>query len=129
MIQKFYSWANIQRKLIQKDTCTPMFTALFTIAKVWKQPNVHQQVNRQDVEHLCTHILQHSSAMKTGEAVPCAATGVDLEIIILSQVCKRKTKKSVRYMSLMKFLEENIGIKLLDLGHGNNDFLDMTPKL
>ena len=29
----------------------------------------------------------------------------------------------------MKFLEENIGIKLLDLGHGNNDFLDMTPKL
>ena len=27
-----------------KDTCTPMFTAaLFTIAKIWKQPNVHQQ--------------------------------------------------------------------------------------
>ena len=27
----------------------------------------------------------------------------------------------------MKFLEENIGIKLLDVGHGN-DFLGMTPK-
>ena len=27
------------KKLIQKDTCTPMFTAaLFTIAKIWKQP-------------------------------------------------------------------------------------------
>ena len=25
--------------LIQKDTCTPMFTAaLFTMAKTWKQP-------------------------------------------------------------------------------------------
>ena len=25
--------------IIQKDTCTPMFTAaLFTIAKMWKQP-------------------------------------------------------------------------------------------
>ena len=27
------------KTLIQKDTCTPMFTAaLFTIAKTWKQP-------------------------------------------------------------------------------------------
>ena len=27
------------KTLIQKDTCTPMFTAaLFTIAKIWKQP-------------------------------------------------------------------------------------------
>ena len=27
------------KKLIQKDTCTPMFiAALFTIAKIWKQP-------------------------------------------------------------------------------------------
>ena len=67
--------------------------------------------------------------MKMGETVPFVATGADLEIIILSKVCKRKKRKSIRHMSLMKFLEENIGIKLLDLGHGNNDFLDMTPKL
>ena len=27
------------KTIIQKDTCTPMFTAaLFTIAKAWKQP-------------------------------------------------------------------------------------------
>jgi len=27
------------KTLIQKDTCTPMFiAALFTIAKIWKQP-------------------------------------------------------------------------------------------
>ena len=27
------------KTLIQRDTCTPMFTAgLFTIAKIWKQP-------------------------------------------------------------------------------------------
>ena len=39
MIQLSYSWAYIQRKLIEKDTCTPMFTAaLFTIVKTWKQP-------------------------------------------------------------------------------------------
>ena len=30
----------------ERDTCTPMFnTALFTIAKTWKQPNVYPQMN------------------------------------------------------------------------------------
>ena len=31
---------------IERDTCTPMFiAALFTIARTWKQPNVHRQMN------------------------------------------------------------------------------------
>ena len=31
---------------IEKDTCTPMFTtALFTVARTWKQPDVHCQMN------------------------------------------------------------------------------------
>ena len=31
---------------IERDTCTPMFiAALFTIARTWNQPNVHQQTN------------------------------------------------------------------------------------
>ena len=35
------------KTIIQKDTCTPMFiAALFTIAKAWKQPNAHRQMNR-----------------------------------------------------------------------------------
>ena len=25
--------------MVQKNTCTPVFTALFTIVKTWKQPN------------------------------------------------------------------------------------------
>ena len=29
------------KTIIQKDTCTPMFTALFTISKRWKQLNIH----------------------------------------------------------------------------------------
>ena len=42
MTQQIHSWLYIQKKtqtLIRKDTCTPMFiAALFTIAKIWKQP-------------------------------------------------------------------------------------------
>ena len=38
MTQQSQSWAYIQRKL-KKDTCAPMFTAaLFTKARMWKQP-------------------------------------------------------------------------------------------
>ena len=34
------------KTLFQKDTCTIMFiVALFTVAKIWKQPSVHQQMN------------------------------------------------------------------------------------
>ena len=30
----------------ERDTCIPMFiTALFIIARTWKQPNAHQQTN------------------------------------------------------------------------------------
>ena len=30
---------NLDKTIVQKDTCTPMFTtALFTIAKTWKKP-------------------------------------------------------------------------------------------
>ena len=42
MIQQPHPWAYIQKNtkaLIQKDTCTPTFTAaLVTVAKAWKQP-------------------------------------------------------------------------------------------
>ena len=43
MIQQSHSWSSIQKKkkrnITQKYACTPVFiTALFTIAKTWKQP-------------------------------------------------------------------------------------------
>ena len=39
MIQQSHCWAYTLRKPELKDTCTPMFiTALFTIARTWKQP-------------------------------------------------------------------------------------------
>ena len=37
-----------QKNMVKRDTCKLMFTAgaaLLTIAKTWKQPNIHQQRN------------------------------------------------------------------------------------
>ena len=43
MTQQSHPWAYIQKRLSLKKTHAP--AALFTIAKMWKQPNVHQQMN------------------------------------------------------------------------------------
>ena len=35
-----------EKTTIQKGTCTPIFiTALFTIARPWRQPNIHPQMS------------------------------------------------------------------------------------
>ena len=52
---------------IEKDTCTPLFTAaLFTIARTWSNLDVHQQMNgyKEVVVHihngiLLSHIKEH----------------------------------------------------------------------
>ena len=71
--------------------------ALFTIAKIWKQPKCpktdewikmwHTHTHR----HTHTHTHKYYSAIKKNEIMPFVATWMDLEIIKLSEVRKRKT--------------------------------------
>ena len=37
------------------------------------------------------HTMEHYSAIKKNEIMPFAATGMDLEIVILSEISQRKT--------------------------------------
>ena len=55
----------------QIDICTPMFKAAksFTIAKKWKQPTVHQQMNKQNVVY--THNRLLFSLKKEGNSDSC----------------------------------------------------------
>ena len=67
----------LHKTIIQKDTCTSMFTAaLFTIVKTWKQPKCHQQVNGLR----CGTYMEHYSVIKKNEVMLLAATWMDLEI-------------------------------------------------
>jgi len=65
MIQQFHSWASIQKKtIIQKDKCSPMFTAaLFTIAKAWKQPKC-PSTDEQIKKMWYTYTMEYYSAIK-----------------------------------------------------------------
>ena len=81
----------LEKTIIQKDTCTPMFiAALFTVTRTWKQPKyplTDEQVNKMwsiyTTEYYCT--------IKKNEMMLFASTWMDLEIIILSQISQIKT--------------------------------------
>ena len=64
--------------------------ALFTVAKTRKQskcPSTDEGIKR--LWYIYT--MEYYSAIKTNEIMPCAATWMDLQIIILSEVRKRNT--------------------------------------
>ena len=63
MIQHSHSWAYIWRKSVSKDTCTTVFiTALFTIARTWKQPKCPSVEER--IKMWYVHTVEYCSAIK-----------------------------------------------------------------
>ena len=89
MIQQSCCWVYIQTKL-QKDTCTPLsIAALFTIAKARKQPKcptTGEWINKT----WYIYTMAHLAIKKKNEIMPFAATSMELEILILNEVRKRK---------------------------------------
>ena len=70
----------------------PMFTAaaLSTIAKTWKQPK-HPSTDEWIKKMWYMYTMEYYSDIKKNEIMPFAATWMDLEMIILSEVRQRKT--------------------------------------
>ena len=68
-----------------------MFTAaLFTIAKIWKQPTCPSTDEWvKDMWYIYT--MEYYSAIKINEILPFAAMWMDLENIMLSERSQRKT--------------------------------------
>ena len=67
-----------------------MFTAApFTIAKTWKQPKCPSTDEWIKMWYIYT--MEYYSAIKKNEIMPFAATWMDLEMIILSEVSQTKT--------------------------------------
>ena len=70
-----------------------MFTAaLFTIAGAWKKPQCPSTDEWIKMWHfVLEYHMEQYSAIKKNEIMPFAATWMDLEIIILSEVSQTKT--------------------------------------
>ena len=79
-------------KAIIQNTCTPVFiTALFTIAKTWKQPKCPSTDEWIKMWYIYT--MEYYSAIKKNEIMPFASTRMDLEIIILREVSQKEKDK------------------------------------
>ena len=67
MTQQPYYWAyTLKKTIIQKDTCTPKFTAaLFTIARTWKQPRY--PLTDEWIKMWYIYTMEYSSAIKRKE--------------------------------------------------------------
>ena len=80
-----------EKNMVRKDTCTPVFiAALFTIAKTWKQPKC-SSTEEWIKKMLYIYTMEYYSAIKKNEILSFAATWMNLEIVILSEV--RQTEK------------------------------------
>ena len=80
-----------EKTIIRKDTCTPMFTAaLFTIARMWNQPR-RPSTEEWIKKMWYMYTMEYYSAIKKNKMMPFAATWMDQEIVILSEVSQTKT--------------------------------------
>ena len=81
-----------EKAIMQEDTCTLMFiAALFAVAKTWKQPKCPSTNEWIKIWYIYT--MEYYSAIKKNEIMPFAATWVELEVIILSEVNQKEKDK------------------------------------
>ena len=73
-----------------------MFTAaLFTTAKTWKQPK-YPSTDERIKKMWCVYTMEYYSAVKKNKGMPSAATWMQLEIIIPSEL-SHKEKEQLSY--------------------------------
>ena len=103
-----------------------MFTeVLFKIAKIWKQSKC-LLTNEWIRKRWYVYTMEYYSAIKKNEVIPFAATLMDLEIIIQSELSQRKTNIIYYrlYAESKKEIQMNIYLqkRLTDL---ENELLDL----
>ena len=126
MIQQSFSWAYIWRKPCFEKMHAPLFiAALFTITKMWKQPECPLTENGAYIEKCAIDIkkmyicaMEYYSVMKMNEIMPFAATLMDLEIIVPSEVSQISSvfyliqfvSRITKHFSLTKVLKVKVKV-------------------
>ena len=90
----------LDKTFLKKDTCTCMFiAALFTIAKTWKQPRC--PLTEKWIKKMWyIYTMEYYSTIKKNEIMPLAATWMELETLILSEM-SQKDKDKYHMISLI----------------------------
>ena len=81
------------KTLLKRDTCTRMFiAALFTIAKTWKQPK-YPSTDDWIRKMWYIYTMEYYSTITKNTILPFAATQMELETLILSEVSQKEKDK------------------------------------
>ena len=97
---------HLEKNMIQKDTFSPVFiAALLTIAKAWKQSKCPSTEKWIKIWYIYT--TEYYSAIKKNEIMPFAATWMDPEIVILSEISQTERKKDLIILLYMQNLTRN----------------------
>ena len=81
------------KTFLEKDTCTHIFsTALFTIAKTWKQPKC-TSIDEWIKTMWYIYTMEYYPAIKKNKIMPFAATWIELETLVLSEISQKKKDK------------------------------------
>jgi hypothetical protein len=101
-----------------KSTCTPIFiAALFTIAKLWKQPRC-PTTDKWIKKMWYLYTMEFYSAMKKNEIFSFTSKWMELENIILSKLARFRRPKIIYSHSKADYRPKiNAVILLLDVGH------------
>ena len=103
MTQQSHCWGYTPRKPELKDTCTPVFiTALFTIARTWKQPrcpSADEWIRKQ----WYIYTVEYYPAIKNNAFESVLMRWMKLEPIIQSEVSPKKNTNTVYYCIYMEF--------------------------
>ena len=76
----------------EKDRCTPMvIAALFTIAKIWKQPKCPSM--DECIKKWYIYMMEYYSTIKRKEILLFGKTWMDLEGIMLSEISQGEKDK------------------------------------
>ena len=93
MTQQSHSWASIWTKLSLKKTHAHTFAAaLFIIAKTRKQPKCPSTDGW--IRNMCyIYTMEYYSAIRKDKIMPFAATWMELETLILSEISQKEQGK------------------------------------
>jgi hypothetical protein len=89
-------------RLLQRHLHTQFIAALFTIAKLWKQPRC--PTTDEWIKKMCyLFTMEFYSALKKNEILPFSSKWVELENIILSKVNQAQKNKNRMFSSYADF--------------------------
>ena len=82
-----------EKTIIQKDTCSPVFTAApFMIARIWKQPKC-PSTEAWIKKMWYTYTMEYYSAIKRNETGSFVETWMYLETVIQSEISQKEKNK------------------------------------